>query len=230
MISDDLRIKHGFAKLPHSFWGITWELSVGVKFFIAYLLSMDNYFGDTGEFYRTDEEIQKDIRVGRGSIQRWRKRLKTTPFVDFIPGKYKGSATTYNVKGIKMMLSNGTGGGRVSKRDAERVKRDHKAYQNGSESVSKWPNDKERKEERKEEGKEESSEGSASAYPESQASPSLDQPQDLKDGLLMEDLIEKAGALLRDNDFSGTVQGLVKSGADQTVAEEAVKAVMYNHA
>ncbi|MFC1674593.1 hypothetical protein ACFL1K_01670 [Candidatus Omnitrophota bacterium] len=223
MIQNDPRVRNGFVKLPHNFFHITRELSVAEKFFLVYLLSMDNFFGDKGEVYFTDEEARKDLRVGRSSIKRWRERLKTTLFIDYLPGKYKGIATTYNVKGIKMMLSNEKERGRVSKRDAKRAKMNHKAYQDEPERVSKWHNTKEVKEEVKEEGKKEPSEGSASACLVSQASPSLG--QDLKNGSIREDLKKEAESLLRDkgpDEAIGFLQGqgdLTHSEAYNTILE-----------
>lgn len=120
---------NGFFKVSHVFWEVTKELSVAVKLFIIYLLGKENYFGST-EFYLTDREIEEDLRVGRRSISRWRKRAKMIRFIDYTAGKYKGSATTYNVKGIKMALSKWES-------ESKRIKMTPKAYQDDAKSVPK---------------------------------------------------------------------------------------------
>lgn len=221
MMMNDLKVRNGFVKLPHNFFYITRELSVAVKFFLAYLLSKDNFFGDSGEFYLTDEEIQDDLKVGRSSLNRWRKRLKMTPFVDYVSGKYKSSATTYNVKGIKMILSNEENKGRVSKRDIKYVKMNHKAYQNEPDRVSNWHNNKEVNKEVKEEVKEEVrgelSEGSVSACLKSQTSPSLDQSQNPENRLISENQ-EKIRALLKNKNFEESIGILCEQGQTQSEA------------
>jgi len=220
---NDLKVRNGFVKLPHNFFYITRELSVAVKFFLAYLLSKDNFFGDNGEFYLTDEEIQDDLKVGRSSLNRWRKRLKMTPFVDYVSGKYKSSATTYNVKGIKTILSNEENKGRISKRDIKYAKMNHKAYQNEPDRVSNWHNNKEVNKEVKEEVKKELSEGSASACFESQPSPSLNQTQNHENRLVSENQ-EKIRALFKNKGSEAVLgilcgQGLTHSEAYNIILE-----------
>ena len=217
---------NGFFMLPHNFWEVTRELSVAVKFFLIYLLAKDNYFGGNGEFFLTDEEIQQDLRVGRGSLQRWRRCLikdtnkegiKIIPFIEFKIGKYTGMATTYNIKRIKTILFIESNDKSVSKQSKKRIKIYQRAYHFDSKSVSKQDTNniyyKDLKEDLKKEG--------------DFSNPSLKPNQNLKNGLVREDLKNRAEPLLIDKGYSGTIQVLVDSGAAREEAVLAVDELMY---
>lgn len=78
--------------------------------------------------------------------------------------------------------------------------------------------------------KENSTEGSSLACLDSQASPSENPNQNLKSGLVSENLKTRAEDLLRDQGFSETIRLLVDEGAEQGEAEQAVRELMYGRA
>ncbi len=218
----------GWARLPHNFYEKTKDLSVAVKFFLIYLLSKDNSFGRSGEFYLTDREIQEDLRVGRQSIQRWRKRLKIIRFIDFIPGRYKGSATTYNLQRIKIILFRDKQQESVLKQGQEGMILEHRVDDFDIERVSNQDHTKNNKQEIKQERKEEGA-GSASACPKGQSSPALETQDQGKDqnGFISEEHRILIAAKIPEG-YQETMKVGIALGYSGDIVDKAIKKLMYN--
>ena len=96
----DKMLDKGFLILRHTFYKETSTLSNSEFRLFIFLNSCYNSLGNK-PFFITDKQITEYIGLSRESIRRSRKRLVLMHIIDYTAGKYRKSASIYDIKRTK---------------------------------------------------------------------------------------------------------------------------------